>query len=175
MDKNIVIAVDENDNEVGYYDKMTAHVDGVLHRAVSVLVFNSKNEWLIQQRAGHKYHSPLLWSNTACSHPMKGEITQDAAERRLLEEMGLELALDKLFSFIYRAEFDNGLIEHELDHVFIGRSDHQPKFNPEEVAAFRWLSSEELEAEIVANPDNFTAWFKLLVPRVKEQLLEKSA
>jgi len=169
----MVIAVDDNDNELGYHDKMKAHIEGVLHRAVSVLIFNSKNEWLIQQRAGHKYHSPLLWSNTACSHPMKGETTKLAAERRLQEEMGLELALEKIFSFIYRAEFDNGLIEHELDHVFIGHSDQNPVLNPDEVANFRWLSSKDLEAEIAANPDNFTPWFKILVPRVKEQLSEK--
>ena len=173
MDKNIVIAVDEKDNEVGYHDKMKAHEEGILHRAVSVLVFNSQNEWLIQQRAGIKYHSALLWSNTACSHPMKGEATYDSARRRLQEEMGLDLPLEKIFSFQYRAEFDNGLIENELDHVFIGFSDQDPLPNPEEVATFRWISTKELEREIVENPDNFTAWFKLLVPRVKEQVTGK--
>jgi isopentenyl-diphosphate delta-isomerase len=173
MDKNIVIAVDSNDVEVGYYDKMTAHVEGILHRAVSVLIFNSKNEWLIQQRAGVKYHSALLWSNTACSHPMKGENTKDSAERRLQEEMGLDLPLEFIFSFQYRAEFDNGLIENELDHVFIGRTDDNPVPNPDEVADFRWVTIEALEAEIANHPENFTAWFKLLVPRVKEQLLQK--
>ena len=152
---------------------MTAHIEGVLHRAVSILVFNSRNEWLVQQRAGHKYHSPLLWSNTACSHPMKGESTQIAAERRLREEMGLDLSLDKMFSFIYRAEFDNDLIEHELDHVYVGHTNHDPILNPDEVANFKWVSTENLEAEIAANPEHFTAWFKILVPRVKEELLEK--
>jgi isopentenyl-diphosphate delta-isomerase len=171
MDKNIVIAVDTNDVEIGYYDKMTAHVEGILHRAVSVLVFNSKKEWLIQQRAETKYHSGLLWSNTACSHPMKGETARDSAERRLQEEMGIKLPLEPLFSFQYKAEFDNGLIENELDHVFIGHTDNDPDPNPDEVSAFRWISTEALEAEIAEHPDWFTAWFKILVPRIKESLL----
>lgn len=173
MDKNIVIAVDESDNEVGYYDKMQAHVEGILHRAVSVLIFNSRGEWLLQQRAAEKYHSPLLWSNTACSHPMKSEDTVLAAERRLKEEMGLDLSLKKIFSFQYKAKFDNGLTEHELDHVYIGTTDHDPLPNPEEVGAFRWLSTAELEAEIKANPEQFTAWFKILVPRVIDYLEAK--
>jgi isopentenyl-diphosphate delta-isomerase len=152
---------------------MTAHQEGILHRAVSVLIFYAKNEWLIQQRAEEKYHSGLLWSNTACSHPMKGETTQDSAERRLQEEMGLDLTLEPAFSFQYRAEFDNGLIEHELDHVFIGYTENDPLPNPEEVADFRWLRPDLLEAEIANNPENFTAWFKLLVPKIKDHILQK--
>ena len=173
MDRDIVIAVDSNDAEIGYYDKMTAHIEGILHRAVSILIFNSKNEWLIQQRAEEKYHSGLLWSNTACSHPMKSEDTATSAQRRLKEEMGLDTPLEHVFSFQYMAEFDNGLIENELDHVFIGYTDVDPVPNPEEVADFRWVSTEDLENEIAQNPDGFTAWFKILVPRVKEQLLLK--
>lgn len=170
MDKNIVIAVNENDDEVGYYDKMIAHQEGILHRAVSVLIFNSNREWLLQRRAEEKYHSGLLWSNTACSHPMRGEETIVSAQRRLREEMGLDLPLEPIFSFQYKAEFDNGLIENELDHVFIGYTDEVPMPNPEEVSEYRWISTENLEAEIAQNPDNFTAWFKLLVPRITERL-----
>ena len=170
MDRNIVIAVNEDDVEIGYYDKMTAHEEGILHRAVSVLIFNSKKEWLIQRRAQVKYHSGLLWSNTACSHPMKGESTIVSAQRRLREEMGLDLPLEPVFSFQYKAEFDNGLIENELDHVFIGYTDDDPSPNPDEVAEFRWVSTEKLASEIGRNPGQFTAWFKLLFPRFKEEL-----
>lgn len=167
MDKNIVIAVDQNDIEIGYYDKMTAHEEGILHRAVSVFIFNSNQEWLMQRRAEHKYHSGLLWSNTACSHPMKGEETILSAQRRLREEMGLDLPLEPLFSFQYKAEFDNGLIEHELDHVFIGYTDELPLPDPEEVAEYRWVGTDKLESEIERNPAQFTEWFKLLFPRIK--------
>lgn len=170
MDKNVVIAVDQDDVEIGYYDKMTAHIEGILHRAVSVFVFNSNKEWLIQRRAEQKYHSGLLWSNSACSHPMKGEETILSAQRRLREEMGLDLPLEPLFSFQYKAEFDNGLIEHELDHVFLGYTDENPIPNPDEVAEFRWVSTEKLESEIERNPGQFTAWFKLLFPRIKAEI-----
>lgn len=168
MDRNIVIAVDANDAEVGYFDKLIAHQEGILHRAVSVFVFNSNKEWLIQRRALDKYHSGHLWSNTACSHPMKGEPTINSAQRRLREEMGLDLPLEPIFSFQYKAEFDNGLIENELDHIFIGYADDDPIPNPDEVSEYKWISQDDLELEIERNPSNFTAWFKLLVPKIKE-------
>ena len=122
----------------------------------------------MQRRAENKYHSALLWTNTACSHPLKGESTIDAAQRRLLEEMGLDLPLEPVFSFQYKAEFDNGLIEHELDHVFIGYSDEIPTPDPDEVGEYRWLTSAQIANEIEHNPNQFTAWFKILFPKIRE-------
>ena len=148
MERNIIVAVNEQDEEIGLFDKLKVHKDGILHRAVSVFIFNNEGEWLIQRRAEQKYHSASLWSNTACSHPIKGEATLASAERRLVEEMGLELSLEKLFSFQYKAEFNNGLIENELDHVFVGYTQESPNINPEEVSEYRWMTTFELEKEI---------------------------
>ena len=135
-----VILVNEKDEPIGLMGKMEAHEKGLLHRAFSVFVFNSKQEVLLQQRAACKYHSPNLWTNTCCSHPRAGETNQQAGERRLQEEMGLQVPLREVFSFIYKAPFDNGLTEHEYDHVLVGYSDAQPQINPEEVASWKWLS-----------------------------------
>ena len=155
---------------LGYMDKLEAHQKGLLHRAISVFIFNTKGEWLIQQRAAHKYHSANLWSNSACSHPTRGEPELSAAERRLREEMGIDIGLKKLFSFQYEAKLDSQLIEKELDHVFIGHSDDLPKVNPEEVAAYRYVSTDDLAMELVMFPQNFTEWFKLLFQRVRQEL-----
>ena len=133
MDYNKVVTVDEEDRVIGHLDKMEAHRKGVLHRAISALVFNSKGEWLLQQRAKHKYHSSLLWSNTTCTHPLIGESYLDAANRRLNEEMGMFASLEEVFDFTYKTKLDNDLFEHELDHVFIGYTDVSPNINPEEV------------------------------------------
>lgn len=171
MNPNEVIAVNENDEVVGFVEKMEAHRKGILHRAISVLVFNENNEWLLQQRAAHKYHSGLLWSNTACTHPMQNENTIDAATRRLNEEMGMESELEKKFSFVYRAELDGDMVEHELDHVFFGVSNNQPEINKEEVASYRYVSTEDLQTEINMFPDQFTEWFKMLFERVKMELV----
>ena len=168
MERNIIVAVNEQDEEIGLFDKLKVHKDGILHRAVSVFIFNNEGEWLIQRRAEQKYHSASLWSNTACSHPIKGEATLASAERRLVEEMGLELSLEKLFSFQYKAEFNNGLIENELDHVFVGYTQESPNLNPEEVSEYRWMTTFELEKEIQEQPENFTVWFKILFPRMKQ-------
>lgn len=161
-----VILVDERDNEIGQMEKLAAHESGDLHRALSVFLFNSKGELLLQQRAWAKYHSPGLWTNTCCSHPRPGESSKDAAIRRLQEEMGMSCEIEKAFDFIYRAEFENGLIEHELDHVFIGSTDELPTINPEEVESWRYVSKESLIADIANNPDNYTVWFKICLPRV---------
>ncbi len=161
-----VILVDENDIEIGQMEKLQAHESGDLHRALSVFLFNSKGELLLQQRALAKYHSPGLWTNTCCSHPRPGEESKDAAVRRLHEEMGMSCTLEKSFDFIYRAEFENGLIEHELDHVFIGSTDELPTINPQEVESWRYVSKESLVADIHNNPDNYTVWFKICLPRV---------
>lgn len=157
-----VILVNEKDEPIGLMGKMEAHEKGLLHRAFSVFVFNSKQEVLLQQRAACKYHSPNLWTNTCCSHPRAGETNQQAGERRLQEEMGLQVPLQEVFSFIYKAPFDNGLTEHEYDHVLIGYSDAQPQINPEEVASWKWLSLEAIKEDILQAPERYTAWFKII-------------
>jgi isopentenyl-diphosphate delta-isomerase len=160
-----VILVDDKDVEVGVMEKMEAHLTGTLHRAISIFIFNKKGEFLIQQRAYEKYHSGGKWSNTCCSHPKPGEQSLDAANRRLKEEMGMNCKLTPWFSFTYRAELDNALVEHEYDHVFIGISDEQPKPHPAEVAAFKYISREELDADIHQNPGQYSEWFKLCFER----------
>ncbi len=156
-----VILVDEQDNEVGVMEKMQAHVEGRLHRAVSVFLFNAKNEMLLQQRAFSKYHSGGLWSNTCCSHPAPGEKVADAAVRRLGEEMGMNCPLQISFTFIYKAHLDHGLTEFEYDHVFTGITDQQPIPNPDEVTAWKYMSRERLLADMLLNPQDYTEWFKI--------------
>ncbi len=167
MKEELLILVDENDNVTGYMDKAGAHVKGLLHRAVSVFVFNSKGEWLLQRRADGKYHSGGLWTNTCCSHPMPGELAGDAAMRRLMEEMGMQCELNKLFTFIYRAEFGNGLTEHELDHVFAGISDELPVINPEEASEYKYVNFCDLEKDVEMHPDSYTVWFKKIFRQVR--------
>ncbi|MBJ60205.1 MAG: isopentenyl-diphosphate delta-isomerase [Flavobacteriales bacterium] len=161
-----VILVDKKDNVIGKAGKLEAHQKGLLHRALSVFIFNSKGEILLQQRAPHKYHTPFLWSNTACSHPRINELVKHAAERRLKEEMGIECNLYYAFNFLYNAKFDNHLIENELDHVFIGFCDEIPKPNPSEVKNYRYINSYDLMNEINENPNIFTPWFKICIDRV---------
>ena len=168
-----VILVNEKDEPIGLMGKMEAHQKGLLHRAFSVFVFNSKQEVLLQQRAACKYHSPNLWTNTCCSHPRAGETNQQAGERRLQEEMGLQVPLQEVFSFIYKAPFDNGLTEHEYDHVLIGYSDAQPQINPEEVASWKWLSLEAIKEDILQAPERYTAWFKIIFEEFYHHLLSK--
>lgn len=165
MKEEEVILVDTNDRPLGTMPKMEAHEKAVLHRAFSVFILNKKGELLLQQRAWEKYHSPGLWTNSCCSHQRKGESNLEAGYRRLQEEMGMEADLKELFSFIYKAPFDNGLTEHELDHVLLGYSDSDPNINPDEVAAFRWAPLETIAAEMQADPDQFTAWFKIIFDR----------
>ena len=154
---------------IGTMDKMAAHRSGVLHRAFSVFIFNSKGQLLLQQRALDKYHSGGLWTNTCCSHPRPGEETLSAAIRRLHEEMGMNCPLTELFQFSYRHEFENGLIENEYDHVFIGKSDQLPQPNPGEVAGFRYLDAELLIFELEEQPDLYTPWFKICFEQVLER------
>ena len=168
-----VLLVNEKDEPIGLMGKMEAHEKGLLHRAFSVFVFNSKQEVLLQQRAACKYHSPNLWTNTCCSHPRVGETNQQAGERRLQEEMGLQVPLQEVFSFIYKAPFDNGLTEHEYDHVLIGYSDAQPQINPEEVASWKWLSLEAIKEDILQAPERYTAWFKIIFEEFYHHLLSK--
>ena len=168
-----VILVNERDEPIGLMGKMEAHEKGLLHRAFSVFIFNSKQEVLLQQRAACKYHSPNLWTNTCCSHPRAGETNQQAGERRLQEEMGLQVPLREVFSFIYKAPFDNGLTEHEYDHVLVGYSDAQPQINPEEVASWKWLSLEAIKEDILQAPERYTAWFKIIFEEFYHHLLSK--
>jgi len=164
-----VILVDEHDHAVGFMEKMEVHRRGLLHRAISVFIFDGTGRLLLQQRAFHKYHSGALWTNTCCSHPFPGESAPAAAKRRLKEEMGLSIPLDFLFTFRYRASLDNGLIEHELDHVFIGYTDENPAINPDEVADYRWATSSDIDKGISTDPSAYTSWFKLIYKRVFAQ------
>ncbi len=168
-----VILVDKADNELGLMEKMQAHEQGVLHRAFSVFIFNSKGEMLLQQRAFGKYHSPGLWTNTCCSHPRHGESNSDAASRRLSEEMGMQCDIQELFHFIYKADVGQGLTEHELDHVFIGTSDMTPDINPEEVADFRYVDMQTLRDDIVKKPGDYTVWFKIAFEEVDNYFKNK--
>jgi len=168
--EELVILVDENDNERGTMAKLEAHQKNELHRAFSVLIWNSKNEMLIQQRAESKYHSAGLWTNACCSHPRSNETTLEAAHRRLQEEIGIISKLSHAFHFVYQVAFENNLFEHELDHVFIGKYDGEPILNPEEVKAFRWIALEDLKTEIATKPDQFTFWFKYILENFSSKI-----
>lgn len=157
-----VILVNENDEPIGSMEKIEAHEKALLHRAFSVFILNDKNEVMLQQRAASKYHSPLLWTNTCCSHQRAGETNIAAGKRRLLEEMGFQVDLKELFSFIYKAPFDNGLTEHELDHVMVGYSNQDPNINREEVEAWKWMSLEAIKQDMKDHPESYTAWFKII-------------
>lgn len=167
-----VILVDENDVPIGEMEKMEAHEKGVLHRAFSVFIFNENNELLLQKRALSKYHSGGLWSNSCCSHPRIDETVVEAGTRRLVEEMGFSVPLEAVFSFIYRAELDNELTEHELDHVLIGRYNDAPKMNPEEVEDWKYIGLDELASDMTTHPERYTEWFKIIFDRVREALIK---
>ncbi|MDX2172228.1 MAG: isopentenyl-diphosphate Delta-isomerase [Bacteroidota bacterium] len=161
-----VILVDIFDNAIGRMEKLEAHQKGVLHRAFSVFIFNDNNELLLQRRALSKYHSAGLWTNTCCSHPRPGEETLEAANRRLKEEMGMEVDLDFKTSFTYKTEFENGLTEHEFDYVYFGNSNNAPVINTEEVAEFIWLGIDEIKERIKLSPNEFTSWFKIAIEKL---------
>lgn len=160
-----IILVDENDQEVGIGEKMEVHRKALLHRAFSILVFNDNYELLIQQRAKSKYHCPGIWANTCCSHPRAGEKLEDAIHRRLPEEMGFDCELQEKFSFIYKAEFDNGLTEYEYDHVFIGYYNGEIIPNKEEVDHYKWISMEDLKKDIKKEPNKYAPWFKIIIDK----------
>ena len=157
-----VILVNEQDEPIGLMNKMEAHEKAVLHRAFSVFILNDKNEVMLQQRAHHNYHSPLLWTNTCCSHQRAGETNIEAGKRRLFEEMGFKSELKELFHFIYKAPFDNGLTEHELDHVMIGYYNDAPVINLDEVESWKWMPIEAIKDDMLANPNSYTVWFKII-------------
>ena len=171
MQEERVILVDENDQKIGLMPKQEAHIKGVLHRAFSVFIFNSKNELMLQQRAFHKYHTPGLWANTCCSHQRDGESSIEAGKRRLFEEMGFTADIKETTTFIYKAPFDNGLTEHELDHILVGNFEGEPEINPEEVASWKWMDLEEVKNDIKVNPDIYTPWFKIIFDKFYQHLL----
>jgi len=162
----MLIVVDENDREIGQMEKMEAHRKGVLHRAISVCLFDDANRWLIQRRALTKYHCPGLYANSCCSHPRSGESTIDAASRRVYEELGAHSALSFHSSFMYKADVGGGLTEHEYDHLFVGRCTTSPQPNPEEVDALFWWTTEEIEEKLRTTPEIFAPWFPLIVERL---------
>jgi isopentenyl-diphosphate Delta-isomerase len=158
-----VVLVDEKDQEVGSMDKLDAHIRGVLHRAFSILIFNSKGEMLIQKRAGSKYHSGGLWTNACCSHPSPGEPIEIATRRRLLYEMGIDTPTTFAYKFIYKTTLDRNLTEHELDYVFVGTYDGEPNVNSEEVEDWRFVSLPELKKDVAAHPEHYTYWFRMIL------------
>ena len=162
MEEEKVILVNERDEQIGLMPKMEAHEKALLHRAFSVFVFNRDNELMIQQRALGKYHSPGLWTNTCCSHQREGESNIEAGQRRLQEEMGFSTELEDTVSFIYKAPFDNGLTEHEFDHILVGYFDGEPQPNPEEAHDWKWMSLEDLKKDMQEHPQLYTEWFKII-------------
>jgi isopentenyl-diphosphate delta-isomerase len=170
MDLEYVILVNENDQEIGVMEKQEAHEKALLHRAFSVFIFNEKNEVLLQQRALTKYHSAGLWTNTCCSHPRVGETIEQAAHRRLMEEMGFDCELTTKTSFIYKAAFENGLTEHEFDHILVGKFNGLVSINPNEVASCKWVSVAWLQSDMQQNPQDYTAWFTIISEKFWEIL-----
>jgi isopentenyl-diphosphate delta-isomerase len=161
-----VVLVDETDREVGTEGKMAAHLAGKLHRALSVFVFNRDGALLLQRRATAKYHSAGLWSNTCCSHPRPGEVPAAAAHRRLVEELGFDCPLQPAGTCLYRRALPGGLIEHELDHIFVGRFDGVPSPDPDEVAEWKWVQVDDVAADLRVHPERYSAWFGLALERV---------
>lgn len=168
MEIERVIVVDSIDREIGVAEKLEAHQLGLLHRACSVVLFNDRGEILLQQRSSEKYHSGGLWTNTCCTHPRPGENPLDAATRRLVEEMSIMANLTPEFTFQYRADVGSGLIEHEIDHVFVGRSNSNPDPDPQEVQNWRWATLESVRADLVGRPRAYTSWFPPLLARISD-------
>ena len=170
MKEEQVILVNENDEQIGLMPKMEAHEKAILHRAFSVFIFNEDDELMLQRRAFNKYHSPGLWTNTCCSHQRDGEANIEAGKRRLMEEMGFVTDLEETTSFIYKAPFDNGLTEHELDHILVGYYSGMPKVNPDEVAEWKWMPLDKIKVDIAINPDQYTEWFKIIFDKFYEYI-----
>jgi isopentenyl-diphosphate delta-isomerase len=170
--KKEVVLVDRNNRKVGVAEKIKAHKAGLLHRAFSIFVFNSKGELLLQRRNIDKYHSGGLWSNTVCSHPEPYETYYKAIHRRLKEEMGFDCRLKRAFSFVYKTRLDNGLIEYEHDTVFIGRFDGEPSPDPEEVMDYKWVCLDALKEDLTSNPDIYSVWFKIAIDMLPTETLK---
>lgn len=174
MEEEKVILVNQFDEQIGVMPKMEAHEKALLHRAFSVFIMNDKGETMVQQRAAHKYHSPLLWTNTCCSHQREGETNIQAGRRRLFEEMGFDAPLKEVVSFIYKAPFDNGLTEHEFDHVMIGHYNEEPNINPDEVASWKWMKPIDIKKDIEESPEIYTAWFKIIFEKFYDHITQDS-
>lgn len=170
MTEENVILVNEKDEQIGLMPKMEAHEKALLHRAFSVFIFNEKDELMLQQRSHTKYHSPGLWTNTCCSHQREGETNIEAGKRRLREEMGFTTELKDTVSFIYKAPFDNGLTEHEFDHILVGKYNDDPILNPEEAAGYKWLTLEEVKKDMEVNPHLYTAWFRIIFDKYYQSI-----
>ncbi|MBK6341221.1 MAG: isopentenyl-diphosphate Delta-isomerase [Flavobacteriales bacterium] len=175
MQEERVLLVNERDEPVGTMGKLQAHEEGALHRAFSVFLFNDEGRLLMQRRAPGKYHSAGLWTNTCCSHPRPNEPVADAACRRLKEEMGIDVPVEHRFSFLYKASFDNGLHEHELDHVFFGSFNGEPEPASEEADDWKYLHPDALEADLAAHPERYTVWLRECWSRVRAELARKAA
>jgi isopentenyl-diphosphate delta-isomerase len=173
MSETQVVLVNEQDQIIGTMEKMEAHRKGLLHRAFSIFIFNHKGEMLLQQRASSKYHSGNLWTNACCSHPFPDENIQDAAYRRLQEEMGFVTPLEHAFSFTYKAELDNGLTEHEYDHVFMGCYDGLIQPNPAEVKDYCFMKMDTINEQVNDYPDKYTAWFRIAFPQLENYMMQK--
>ena len=165
-----VILVDDKDNMLGAGEKMQVHLDGTLHRAFSIFVLNDNSELLLQQRANDKYHSGGLWTNTCCSHPRPNETTIEAAHRRLMEEMGFDCELQPLFSMLYKGSVGNGLIEHEFDHIYIGKYNGPVVINEQEVKSYSFMSLDEVQSRIAETPNLFTLWMRIAFPEFLQKL-----
>ncbi|MCQ4140066.1 isopentenyl-diphosphate Delta-isomerase [Chryseobacterium sp. EO14] len=168
--EEFVVLVNPEDKVLGLMEKQQAHINGLLHRAFSVFLFNSSGEMLLQKRASGKYHSPLKWTNAVCSHPRSEETYLEGAKRRVKEELGIDVELSEKFNFIYKADVGNGLWEHELDHVFTGTFEGEFYLNKDEVEEVRYISLENLNKEISESPDHFTEWFKIILEEYKHHL-----
>ena len=168
--EEFVVLVNPEDKVLGLMEKQQAHINGLLHRAFSVFLFNSNGEMLLQKRASGKYHSPLKWTNAVCSHPRSEETYLEGAKRRVKEELGIDVELSEKFNFIYKADVGNGLWEHELDHVFTGTFEGEFYLNKDEVEEVRYIYLENLNKEISESPDHFTEWFKIILEEYKHHL-----
>jgi isopentenyl-diphosphate Delta-isomerase len=168
MKEHEVVLVNENDEAIGRMGKLEVHQKGLLHRAFSVFIFDNKGRMLLQQRSHQKYHGADLWTNACCSHPFPEEKIEDAAQRRLKEELGFSTQLQKIFSFTYHANVENNLIEHEFDHVFAGEYESTIIPNPHEVSNYVYKTLEQVKNDIDSFPEKFTSWFKIAFPRIEE-------
>jgi len=161
-----LILVDEQDQQIGVEEKLLAHQRGLLHRALTVFIFNAKGELMLQKRASGKYHSGGLWTNTCCSHPSPGEETLTASHRRLKEEMGFDCELTEIFPYTYKVKFENGLTEHEYGHIFVGHYDEAPILNKDEAEDWRYVGLQELRTDVAKYPEKYTFWFRLIFEKV---------
>ncbi len=169
--EDLIIAVDSFDNQLYRISKLEAHLNGgVLHRAFSIFIYNDKKAMLLQRRALHKYHSAGIWSNACCSHPRWEEDINSAVHRRLKEEMGFDCEMKEIFTFIYKAELENSITEHELDHVFIGRYNGEIEASKEEVEQWKWIEYNQLTKEMAEKPERFSVWFTIALPKVLEYI-----